>query len=79
MKLPAEFVFLDPPYNLGLAHSALLRLKKGDWLAPRALCIIEVAVKENFNIPKDFSVLKDRNYGATRILFLRYDSVYEIV
>ena len=34
-------LFLDPPYGKGLAEKALSEVKRGDWLSPGALIVIE--------------------------------------
>ena len=73
-KYPVAVAFLDPPYNKGLAGIALLSLKEKGWLKPGAFCIVEIAAQEIFNIPKDFRLLSERNYGAARVAFLRFDS-----
>lgn len=70
-KTPAALVFLDPPYDQGLAGPALLGLKDKGWLAVGAVCVAEVAAKEAFDAPKGFQVLDERTYGAARVVFLR--------
>ncbi len=70
-KTPAALVFLDPPYDQGLAVPALLGLKDKGWLAPGAIAVVEVAAKEAFDVPKGFQVLNERTYGAARVIFLR--------
>ncbi len=71
---PASLVFLDPPYNKGLARAALLGLKEKGWLESGAFCVVEVAEKEVFNIPKGFNFLNERSYGASRVVFIQFDS-----
>jgi 16S rRNA (guanine966-N2)-methyltransferase len=77
VKSPAAVVFMDPPYNQGLADLALRGLKEKGWLESGAFCVVEIAVKEILNIPKNFNLLNERNYGATRVVFLRFDSPYD--
>jgi 16S rRNA (guanine966-N2)-methyltransferase len=68
---PAAFAFLDPPYRSGLALPALSALAGGGWLAPDALCVVEVAATEPFAAPDGFEQLDERRYGAARQVFLR--------
>lgn len=70
-RLPADIVYLDPPYRGGLADPALTSLRRGDWLAPEALVILELAAKETFTLPQGFVLEDERRHGAGRILFLR--------
>lgn len=65
-------IFLDPPYGEGLGPAALTALAREGWLAPGALCILELARKESFEPPDGFELLDRRNYGAAAIAFLRY-------
>jgi 16S rRNA (guanine966-N2)-methyltransferase len=42
---PFDLVFCDPPYGHGLTEKSLLAARKGKWLAPSALVVVEEAVK----------------------------------
>lgn len=61
-----DLVFIDPPYALGCAKDALVRLIQSNLLADGALCVLEVGEE-----PLDFSgeeyacleVLKNTHYG----------------
>jgi 16S rRNA (guanine966-N2)-methyltransferase len=68
---PCDLVFLDPPYHEGLGGPALAALAASGWIAPDALCIVEVAAKEPFEAPPGFTVIDERRYGAARLVFLR--------
>lgn len=65
-----DLVFLDPPYNKGLALPALRHLKTRGWIAPQAICVIEMAAEESFAPPARFLILDERTYGAARVVFL---------
>ena len=71
-KTPAALAFLDPPYESGLVPPALLGLKDKGWLAEGAVVVCEVAAKEEFDAPKGFGIVDERNYGAARLVFLKY-------
>ena len=67
-----DLVLLDPPYNQGLAAPALAALAAAGWLAPGALCCVELMAKEPFEPPAGFTALDSRKYGKARIEFLRW-------
>ncbi|TWB21464.1 16S rRNA (guanine966-N2)-methyltransferase [Nitrospirillum amazonense] len=67
----ADLVFLDPPYGQGLAPRTLESLVVGGWLAPEALCVVEIGGDDPFEAPPGFEELDNRRYGDTRVLFLR--------
>ncbi|MBL26806.1 MAG: 16S rRNA (guanine(966)-N(2))-methyltransferase RsmD [Rhodospirillaceae bacterium] len=65
-----DFVFLDPPYGVGLLGPTLTALTAGGWLAPGAAVVAELAAKEPFVPPEGFQVRDERRYGAGRFVFL---------
>ena len=69
---PYSLVFLDPPYEQGLAERALLSLVTGGWLEDNAIIIVEEAAKADIGLPDQLQVLKEHRYGDTRVLVLRY-------
>ena len=71
-KAPCGLVFLDPPYDSGLAPVALSGLAAKGWIAPGAVAVAEVAAKEVLETPRDFEIINERTYGAARVVFLRY-------
>ncbi len=68
----SSLALLDPPYNQGLAAPALAALAAGGWLAPGALCSVELMAGEPFEPPAGFASLDSRKYGKARIEFLRW-------
>ncbi len=66
--------FLDPPYKSGLGSRALAALARTGWLAPGALCVVEVGAREELEPVSGFAVVDERRYGAARIVFLRYQA-----
>ena len=69
---PCGLAFLDPPYGQDLAVPALRGLAARGWLEDGAVCVLEVGTEEEPQVPRGYSVIDDRAYGAARILFLRY-------
>ena len=67
-----SLVFLDPPYGEDLAAPALTALAQSGWLAEGALAVLEIAAKEDLEVPKNFEPLDERRYGAAKFVFLRY-------
>lgn len=69
-----DLAFLDPPYGMGLAQTALERLREGAWLAPGALAVIETGVAEAALAVEGFHLLDSRDYGAARVSFMQLDA-----
>lgn len=67
---PATLVFLDPPYALGLGEKALISLTNGGWLAPDAVCVLEMSKKSPEVIPPDFTIVDTRTYGIAQVQFM---------
>lgn len=72
-RVPADLVFLDPPYGSGMAVPALEGLRSRCWIGGGAVCIVEVAALEAFIPPLGFTPFDERSYGASRVTFLRCD------
>lgn len=68
---PFSLVFLDPPYDKGLADKALISLRDGGWLARSALLVVEEAKAAAFKVPGGFEELERRTYDDTEFVFLR--------
>jgi 16S rRNA (guanine966-N2)-methyltransferase len=68
---PCSLVFLDPAYGKGLITPALRALKDAGWIAPGALIVAEMAIREDLPETEDMSVEDERRYGKARIVFLR--------
>lgn len=70
--VPCNLVFIDPPYNKGMAQTTLANLVKGNWLAKNAVLVIETARKEDVTLPQGFEELEDRTYGNSRMRIVRW-------
>lgn len=71
-KAPAALVFLDPPYDSGLATVALAGLAAKGWLAKGAVAVAEVAADESLEPPPGFQPFDERTYGRAKMVFLRF-------
>ncbi len=63
--------FLDPPYGKGLADKALASLVSGAWLTQDAVVVVEERTGVDVTLPAGLSLLEQRSYGDTQVLFLR--------
>jgi 16S rRNA (guanine966-N2)-methyltransferase len=68
---PFTLVFCDPPYRKGLAELALTSARKGGWLAPGAIAVVEEATDAKFAAPEGFEELERRVYDDTEFTILR--------
>ena len=63
-------IFMDPPYNKSLWKPVLSRIIQQDILADDGVIILEESVEAEVE-PRGFEILKDKSWGAARVLFLR--------
>ncbi len=71
-----QLIFFDPPYNTAdkkqdLGCHALASLVKANWLAPDALCVMEMSKKHPEEAPSGFNILDERDYGVALLRFLQ--------
>ena len=67
---PFGVLFADPPYGKGLGEQALVSARRGGWLLPGALCVVEETASAPFGQVEGFEVLDERSYGETMIRLL---------
>ncbi len=65
-------VFLDPPYDQGLAELALASAASGGWLAAGAVAVIEERKGTALMLPPSYAALDRRTWGDTQVAFARY-------
>jgi len=65
-----DLILMDPPYREGLAPPCIEELLAGGWLAAEGVIVVELAAKEAFEVPAGMEILKERKYGAARLIFL---------
>jgi 16S rRNA G966 N2-methylase RsmD len=69
---PCGLVFLDPPYRSGLGPPALTALAAAGWIAPGAICVLEIGTAEHGTAPGGFTILDERRYGKAKLVFMRF-------
>ncbi len=62
-----SLVFLDPPYHKGYLEKALELLTKKDLLEKEAVIIMESDNDENYIIPENIEIIKEKSYGRIKI------------
>ncbi len=62
-----DLIFLDPPYNQGLAERALVSAREGGWLKPETILVLEEAREATVTLPPGFVVDDRREYGAAAV------------
>lgn len=67
-----QLVLADAPYNTGLAAPALSAFAREGWLASNAVAVVELQAREPFFAPERFTVVEERAYGGTRLVFLQH-------
>ncbi|MEX0645986.1 MAG: 16S rRNA (guanine(966)-N(2))-methyltransferase RsmD [Parvularculaceae bacterium] len=64
---PFTLAFLDPPYHKDLAAPAMETLRRGEWLAERAIVVVEQAADEAPALVDGYVEIDRRLYGAAQI------------
>ena len=70
-KAPCGLAFLDAPYEQELTLPALLGIVNKGWVQSGSIVIVELAAKEEIELPRQYEQLDERIYGAARVLFLK--------
>jgi 16S rRNA (guanine966-N2)-methyltransferase len=70
---PRTHIFLDPPYGRGHGAKALAALARQGWLAPRAICMLEMEKKRQEGPPAGFVLRDERKYGIALVKFMEWE------
>ena len=65
-----DLIFLDPPYGRGLAEPALTSALDNGWLKNGAIAVVELAEKDEFNVPEGFSEIQRKTTSRTTVITL---------
>ena len=66
-----DIIYIDPPYNKGLAADAAAKINKFGLLRPGGIIIAEQSNDEARPAPDGFIMYDARNYGASALTFYR--------
>ena len=71
----ANLLVMDPPYRSDLAAPALQALRARGWIARNAISVVEIATDESLDLPRGFTLIDERRYGDTTLLFLKSEGL----
>jgi len=69
IKKKFDIIFLDPPYKETKVYNLIEKILKNNLLKKEGIIIIHRHKKDNDLFPKNFNVLKEVNYGISKIIF----------
>lgn len=73
-----DYVFLDPPYERGLARRTLIRTGETRLIKPGGTCIVEHSKREQLPVNAGHLVqVRTETYGDTQLSFYHSKSIYE--
>ncbi len=73
VKAPFHLIFTDPPYHTNDIETSIRELVKNGWIAKQNLFVTEHAADQELALPENFTRLKDRIFGKTKIAFYSAD------
>ena len=70
-----DIVFVDPPYSLIEDFQIILNtIYNSSILTSNSILIYEIRKKSKINLDNKWNLLRERNYGKTKILFLKKEN-----
>tara|TARA_B100002052_G_C15809695_1_gene565286 strand:+ start:718 stop:1164 length:447 start_codon:yes stop_codon:yes gene_type:complete len=69
-QAPFDLVYFDPPYQLAIHDQTLSLLRQGGWLNTSSWVICEHASDHDLKAESTWTVVDQRRYGLTSLLFL---------
>ena len=70
-RQPANFVFLDPPYDQMIEDPCLTALRNQGWIQSQTLIILETSAKRALSLPPGAALIDQRRYGVALVSFLK--------
>ena len=64
-----EIIFLDPPYKEERLYILLSLIMKSKILKEKGVIIIHRHKKEKIELPDNFNIIEEKNYGISKIIF----------
>ena len=68
-KKKFDIIFLDPPYKENCLFALLTNITKADLLNKSGIVIIHRHKKEEDNLPNNFRIIEEKNYGISKVIF----------
>ena len=69
-KLSFDLIYLDPPYEEGLAKPTLEAILKNGLLTKEGYIILERGAKQPLELPEGYTILREKEYRTTVLTFL---------
>lgn len=68
-----DFIFFDPPYNMGFERSVLNLINENELLADNGMVIVQFEAKNSIvsDIPECYDISDQRKYGRSSFVMLR--------
>jgi 16S rRNA (guanine(966)-N(2))-methyltransferase RsmD len=70
-----DVIFMDPPYNKGLADMAVKKIAECGLLAEDGFIVAEQSQEEEAPQAKGLEVYRTKDYKITKMTFIRYEEV----
>ena len=70
LKSKFEIIFVDPPFRERKIYDLLTKIYKLKLLKKNGVLVIHRHKKENDQFPETFKIIKEKNYGISKIIFL---------
>ena len=67
-----NLIFLDPPFKNKNIENILLNIKKNELLDENGIIIIHRHKNSKDNLPSDISIIEEKKYGISKIIFLSF-------
>ncbi|UTW54849.1 16S rRNA (guanine(966)-N(2))-methyltransferase RsmD [Kordiimonas sp. SCSIO 12610] len=68
---PYDFIFMDPPYRMGLLEPTLERITSSKWLSNDGVIIAELASDDDIDFTDSLELVDERIQGQQRVVFLK--------
>lgn len=65
-----DIIFIDPPYNTSITNDVLYYINEYDILNKDGVIVAETAVHNIVAIPESYSILTERQFGASKVTFI---------
>ena len=66
-----DLIFIDPPYNTNIVNDILYFFSENNVLNSDGIIIAETALHYQILLPAGFSILTERQFGASKVTFIQ--------